>query len=143
MEKLTIVRRRKRAANKVEPRPELTPQVTEGEEERRVDIPLSPAQAESLKAGAPVEKIKQGLIEGISLSLVEKGEEGSVLSLTFKFRGSLQLLTSNEVCQMLRISRSTLDKLVKTGAMPSYRIRRQRRFQLDEVLEYLCHKSLG
>lgn len=141
MEKLSIVRRRKKAANKVEPKPEPSPQAFEGEGEGRVDIPLSSAQAESLKVGVPVEKIKQGLIEAISLSLVEKGEEGSVLSLTFKARGSLHLLTGAEVCQMLRISRSTLGKMVKTGALPSYRVRGQRRFRMEEVLAYLCQES--
>jgi excisionase family DNA binding protein len=49
----------------------------------------------------------------------------------------MRLLKAEEVIQMLRISRSCLDRLVRQGKLKSYKLGRLRRFILDDVLSYL------
>ncbi|MCX5838561.1 MAG: helix-turn-helix domain-containing protein [Deltaproteobacteria bacterium] len=49
----------------------------------------------------------------------------------------MRLLKVEEVIQMLRISRSYLNKLVRQGKLKSYKLGRLRRLILDDILSYL------
>ena len=49
----------------------------------------------------------------------------------------LRLLKVEEVIQMLRISRSYLNELVRQGKLKSYKLGRLRRLMLDDILFYL------
>ena len=49
----------------------------------------------------------------------------------------MRLLKVEEVIQMLRISRSYLNKLVRQGKLKSYKLGRLRRLMLDDILSYL------
>ena len=62
-------------------------------------------------------------------TIVVKFEFGSI--------PSLRLLKVEEVIQMLRISRSYLNKLVRQGKLKSYKLGRLRRLILDDILSYL------
>jgi excisionase family DNA binding protein len=48
------------------------------------------------------------------------------------------LLTVDEVCRKLRVSRSTVYELVKTGDLKSATIRRTRRFRRADVEAYIA-----
>jgi excisionase family DNA binding protein len=63
------------------------------------------------------------------------------LSLNYRFSDSLllRMLSSSQVCQMLQISRSFLQKLVHEKKLKSYKLGRLRRFLLEDVLEYLSN----
>ncbi len=60
-------------------------------------------------------------------------------NLHFKSAFSAKMLTVANVCDMLQVSRTTVRKLVGTGAVPSVKIGRCRRFFMDDVLDYLTH----
>lgn len=47
------------------------------------------------------------------------------------------LMTCAEVCEKLRISRSTLDLIVKKGQLPCYKVGCQCRFKPEDVDTYL------
>ncbi len=49
----------------------------------------------------------------------------------------LDLLTTKEVCQILRINRYTLYKLVEEGKLPSYRFSNKYMFDKKEVIDFL------
>jgi excisionase family DNA binding protein len=53
-----------------------------------------------------------------------------------------KMLKSEQICDMLQISRSTLRRLVKTGVFRCHRIGRLIRFVAEDVMEYLS-KGFG
>jgi len=65
------------------------------------------------------------------------------LSLNYRFNDSLQvrMLASKQVCQMLQVSRSFLQKLIHEKKIKSYKLGRIRRFLLEDVLEYLSNDA--
>lgn len=144
MEKITIVRRRKKAGTtQPEPKPEPTPKSPEPQSSQippgkdRIEINVNHSQYDQIKSEIPWEKIVEGQIEGVGLEINETSA-GQVLTISFKPVNSLRLLSSAQVCQMLNISRSTLAKWTKSGVINSYKLGRLRRFSLEEVLEFLC-----
>ena len=48
-----------------------------------------------------------------------------------------RLLTATEVADLMRVSRMTVYRLIKTGEMPSLRVGRGYRFREEDVQEYL------
>jgi len=65
------------------------------------------------------------------------------LSLNYRFNDSLllRMLAPNQVCQMLQVSRSFLQKLVHENRIKSYKLGRMRRFLLEDILEYLSNDT--
>lgn len=63
------------------------------------------------------------------------------LSLNYKYTESflVRMLSAHQVCQMLQISRSFLQKLVHENRIKSYKLGRLRRFLLEDILEYLSN----
>ena len=144
VEKITIVRRRQKAGT-TPPEPKLEPtksvpepQPSQTPSERgQIDITVSQAQYEQIKSKIPWGRIVEGQIEGVGIEIKEV-HAGGMVSISFKPVKSLKLLNSAEVCQILNISRSTLAKWTKQGVITSYKLGRLRRFNLEEILEFLC-----
>lgn len=65
------------------------------------------------------------------------------LAINFRFNDSLllRMLAPNQVCQMLQVSRSFLQKLVHENRIKSYKLGRMRRFLLEDILEYLSNDA--
>jgi excisionase family DNA binding protein len=65
------------------------------------------------------------------------------LSLNYRFNDSLliRMLAPNQVCQMLQVSRSFLQKLIHENKIKSYKLGRMRRFLLEDILEYLSNDA--
>ncbi|MGO8715252.1 MAG: helix-turn-helix domain-containing protein [Smithella sp.] len=65
------------------------------------------------------------------------------LAINFRFNDSLliRMLAPNQVCQMLQVSRSFLQKLVHENKIKSYKLGRMRRFLLEDILEYLSNDA--
>lgn len=60
-----------------------------------------------------------------------------VFNFLFKQVHDVRMLSSKDVCIMLKISKRFLAKLVSSGKIDSYKIGRLRRFLLDDILTYL------
>lgn len=54
-----------------------------------------------------------------------------------------RILTSGEVCAMLRVSRQTLHRMTKRGDLPHYRVGGLLRFNADDVADYLASARVG
>ena len=65
------------------------------------------------------------------------------LAINFRFNDSLilRMLAPNQVCQMLQVSRSFLQKLIHENKIKSYKLGRMRRFLLEDILEYLSNDA--
>jgi excisionase family DNA binding protein len=54
-----------------------------------------------------------------------------------------EVLTLNEVCQMLRVHKITLYKMVKAGKIPAFRIGSDWRFRQDAILRWIAERTVG
>jgi excisionase family DNA binding protein len=63
---------------------------------------------------------------------------GEAVVIKFEFDAlPLRLLTVDEVAQMLRISKASLNRAIQDGEIKSYKFGRRRRFRFDDVLSFL------
>ena len=51
-----------------------------------------------------------------------------------------RLLTANEVADLMRVSRMTVYRLIKTGEMPAVRVGRSYRLRSEDVDTYLTER---
>jgi excisionase family DNA binding protein len=62
-----------------------------------------------------------------------------ILSLHLNASFPTKMLKSEQICDMLQISKSTLARLVKAGTFRSHKVGRLRRFTAEDVMEYLSN----
>jgi excisionase family DNA binding protein len=106
-----------------------------------ISITMTKEQSELLRQSEYIKELLEGMKKDPSLDI--KLSEDGHLSLNFHYNESmlLRMLSSNQVCQMLQISRSFLQKLVNEKKMNSYKLGRLRRFLLEDILEYLSNDA--
>jgi excisionase family DNA binding protein len=54
-----------------------------------------------------------------------------------------EVLTLEEVSELLRLHRSMVYKLASEGRIPSFRVGKYRRFRKDLILRWLAARSMG
>ena len=101
---------------------------------RSVTLALTEEQTRSLRSNRFIQEIARDAhgFEGTG-----PGSAPVVLQLQFAAIPPLRMLRPQEVTHMLGISRSLLNRLVKRGELPGYKIGRVRRYKLDDILSYL------
>ena len=153
MEKICIVKRRRRdlfavpdlAEERNErilavsvPPSNLLPEKESRQSGKVISIELTPEQSEAM--GSRVD-LTPGKAFVLNLEAAEPQRGHMVFSFRLAPLYGGRMLSPGEVCVMLRISRSSLAKLVKSRKMDSYRIGRLRRFLFEDVLHYLGHSK--
>jgi excisionase family DNA binding protein len=65
------------------------------------------------------------------------------LCFNYRFKDSLliRMLAPGQVCQMLQVSRSFLQKMIQQNKIKSYKLGKMRRFLLEDILEYLSNDT--
>jgi len=125
MEKICIVKRRKPdSEGAYSPHTE-----TEAEQVDRsplVSIQLTPGQAETMRSNEHFQRLYNA--------------KAAPIYLNFHFHDGppQRMLKMNEICEILQVSKNTLGKLLKDGAVRSYKIGRLRRFAAEDIMEYLA-----
>ncbi len=103
-----------------------------------VRVDLSPGVIDELWSAEPIAETESGgrhfIVEA------EKDQQGAQVVLRLQFMKPdyyLRLLTAEEVCEMLHISRSTLYLYAHSKHLKSYKMGRSLRFRFQDVLEFL------
>jgi excisionase family DNA binding protein len=106
-----------------------------------ISIMMTTEQSELLKQSEYIKELLSGTKSDPSFDI--KLTQDGQLAINFRFNDSLMLrmLAPNQVCQMLQVSRSFLQKLVHENKIKSYKLGRMRRFLLEDILEYLSNDS--
>jgi excisionase family DNA binding protein len=79
-----------------------------------------------------------------SATMLQHRDEPIVIKFEFESISPVRLLKVEEVMQMLRISKSSLNKIIREGTLKSYRFGRLRRIMLADILSYLeDHRELA
>lgn len=102
-----------------------------------LSIELTPAQAELVRSHPYFRLLVRTVAEdsGIALSTGKDGKIVLNLQLTPFCRASM--LTTQDVSDLLQVSKNFVSKLVKAGELKSYKLYRLRRFSLEDVLSFL------
>ena len=102
-----------------------------------ISITMTKEQSILLQQSEYIKELLNGTKNDPSLD-IKLNPDGRI-SLNYRYNDSLllRMLSSNQVCQMLQISRSFLQKLIHDKKINSHKLGRLRRFLLEDVLEYL------
>lgn len=137
MEKISIVKRRKKAVLETE-------KGNNNPADKDSDIftfNLTPQQQELVKSSSHIKSLMDKAADNPALD-VQQHEDGHIV---FKFNlekmDTVKMLKSEHVCQMLQISKSLLARLVRERKIKSYKVGRLRRFSLEDVLAYLTENE--
>ncbi len=106
-----------------------------------ISIIMTKEQSDLLQQSEYIKELLSGAKSDPALDI--KVTPDGRLSLNYRFSDSLllRMLAPNQVCQMLQVSRSFLQKLVHENRIKSYKLGRMRRFLLEDILEYLSNDS--
>lgn len=102
-----------------------------------ISITMTKEQSDLLKQSEYIKELLSGEKSDPSMDI--KLHPDGRISLNYHFNDSmvLRMLSPNQVCQMLQISRSFLQKIINDKKLNSYKLGRMRRFLLEDILEYL------
>ena len=100
------------------------------------DVALSPEQAKELNSLFDYGELMKGSAEEANVKIYRNENNQVVFRFMFQPQKSLQMLTSEDVCNMLKISRRTLYKNVHNNEITSYKIGSQLRFLAEDIMEY-------
>jgi excisionase family DNA binding protein len=102
-----------------------------------ISITMTKEQSALLLQSEYIKELLSGAKSDPSLDI--KINPDGRISLNYHFNDSLllRMLSPNQVCQMLQISRSFLQKIINEKKLNSYKLGRMRRFLLEDILEYL------
>lgn len=102
-----------------------------------ISIVMTKEQSDLLKQSEYIKELINGVKNDPALD-VKLTSDGR-LSLNYRFNDSLllRMLAPNQVCQMLQVSRSFLQKIINEKKIKSYKLGRIRRFLLEDILDYL------
>jgi excisionase family DNA binding protein len=106
-----------------------------GPEDQKPCMGPTPTQSIVVKSHADVEFLPGGKAEGSGAHRPE--DEKVVFNFYFKQVYLPRMLTRKDVCTLLQVSNTFLNRLIKRGELKSYRIGRLRRFPVEDVLAHL------
>ena len=103
---------------------------------KTISIDLTPEQSKVIRS---CDELSPGRTCVVNLETAQKDGAQVVFNFRLVPLYGGRMLSSQDVCSMLQISKWSLRKLVKMNRMDSYRVGRLRRFLLEDVLHYLSH----
>ena len=153
LEKFCIVKRRKQGLE--DPFPSLFPPSEEkvdswqnppnptkemdSKEEPVLSLNLTPIQARAIRSGGILPILNTETPKTFNMDLRHE-EDGAII---FNFHlHNFMMLNPLQVCQMMQISRSLLNRMVVEKRIKSYKIGRLRRFFLNDIIENLSESRL-
>jgi excisionase family DNA binding protein len=108
-----------------------------------LSIILTPRQCEIFRSNKCFPYLLTRPSSGVGMEM-QQGEDGQVIfNFHFKQTLSVKMMKAHEVCQMLQISKGFLQRLVRENHIKSYKIRRLRRFLVEDILNYLIRNELS
>ena len=106
-----------------------------------ISIIMTKEQSNLLQQSEYIKELLSGVKNDPSLDI--KLTPDGRLCFNYHFNDSLtiRMLAPNQVCQMLQVSRSFLQKIIHDNKVKSYKLGRMRRFLLEDILEYLSNDT--
>ncbi len=106
-----------------------------------VSITMTREQSNILQKSDYIKNLLDEKINDPALDVMLNKEGRLVLKLHLTNSSLLKMLRCDQVCEMLQISRSFLQKLIHENKLKSYKIGRLRRFTLEDILEFILNNE--
>jgi excisionase family DNA binding protein len=102
-----------------------------------ISIIMTNEQSSMLQSSEYIRDLLRGRRSDPSLHLNRSSDGRIIFNFCLHESPTVRMLRFDQVCQMLQISRSFLQKLVHEKSLKSYKLGRLRRFAMEDVLDYL------
>jgi excisionase family DNA binding protein len=108
-----------------------------------ISIIMTNEQSSMLQSSEHIRDLLSGRRSDPSLYLKRSPDGRIILNFYLHESPTVHMLRFDQVCQILQISRSFLQKLVHKKTLKSYKLGRLRRFEMEDILDYLIsHEEL-
>jgi excisionase family DNA binding protein len=102
-----------------------------------ISIIMTNEQSSMLQSSEYIRDLLSGRRSDPSLYLNRSPDGRIIFNFCIHESLTVHMLRYDQVCQMLQISRSFLQKLVHEKTLKSYKLGRLRRFAMEDILDYL------
>jgi excisionase family DNA binding protein len=102
-----------------------------------ISIIMTNEQSSILQSSEHIRDLLNGRKSDHSLYLNRSPDGRIIFNFCLHESPTVHMLRFDQVCQILQISRSFLQKLVHEKTLKSYKLGRLRRFALEDILDYL------
>ena len=102
-----------------------------------ISITMTNEQSTMLQSSEYIKDLLSGRMNDPSLFLSRSYDDRIIFNFCPHESPAVRMLRFDQVCQMLQISRSFLQKLVHQNILKSYKLGRLRRFAMEDILDYL------
>lgn len=99
-------------------------------------ITMTPEQSNMLQNSDYIKKLLAGSLTDPALD-VQCNNEGQIVLRFSVSESCLRMIRCDQVCQMIGISRSFLNKLIHDKTIKSYKLGRLRRFLMEDIINYI------
>lgn len=106
-----------------------------------ISIIMTNEQSSILQSSEYIRDLLCGRRNDPSLYLNRSPDGRIIFNFCFQESLTVHMLRLDQVCQMLQISRSFLQKLVHEKTLKSYKLGRLRRFAMEDILNYLINNE--
>ena len=107
-----------------------------------LSLSLTQGQCRAIRNGGILSLLDTENPKNLSLTIQQQPDGQVVFNFHFDFDRDWMMLKADQVCQMMQISRNSLNRLVKENRLKSHKIGRLRRFRFKEIVEAL-NRSLA
>ena len=98
---------------------------------------LTPWQSQTLRSGGILSFLERDTPESLNLTMHQEENGSVVFNFHLDLDRNFEMFKPNQVCRMMQISRTLLNRMVHENKIKSYKIGRLRRFSLKDILEAL------
>jgi excisionase family DNA binding protein len=149
MEKFCIVKRRRQGFQAPFPSPfplseeELSFQpnefdpTKEANSEPVLSFGLTPGQSRAIRSGGVLSVLGKETSKSLGLNLNQREDGSIVFNFHLGLDHDLMMFKPDQVCRMMQVSRSLLNRMIKEDKIRSHKIGRLRRFCLKDIIEAL------
>jgi excisionase family DNA binding protein len=106
-----------------------------------ISITMTSEQSFMLQSSEYIRDLLSGQRKDPSLYLKRSLDGRIIFNFCLYESPTVHMLRFDQVCQMLQVSRSFLQKLVHEKALKSYKLGRLRRFAMEDILDYLINNE--
>jgi excisionase family DNA binding protein len=113
------------------------------DDRQTIQIALSPEECKIIREDATFKQLLGRIIGEPSVEVGMDSQGQIIFNVHIKQVYGTRMLSPDNVCEMLQVSKGLLGRLVREEKIRSYRVGRLRRFMLEDVIEYLTGMAVG
>jgi excisionase family DNA binding protein len=103
---------------------------------------LTPEQSQAIRSGGILPLLEEETPRDLILTMHQYENGAVIFNFHLDLDRNLEMFKPNQVCQMMQISRTLLNRMIHNDKIKSYKVGRLRRFRLKDIIEALNQRQL-